>query len=104
MNRIVFRTIDSFDECYSRYQMHKCDKCDGLLEMSIEPIEVIIEDRFMQFKDLSILKCIKCESIYLNEFSKKLLMDAIKLCWNIVNIGENFGVKGIRKYMITVHI
>ena len=57
----------------SAYKMiHSC-KCGSSLEIFVEESEINIEGKMLHFEDLHILKCIKCDSIYLPFKSSQLI-------------------------------
>lgn len=91
----VFKTYDDFAEEYKHYHMHECLECTGVRELSIESVDVQIEDRKMHFKDLLMLKCIKCNSSCIPMHSKQMIDECYKI---MVREGHYEGEQIFRGY------
>ena len=57
----------------SPYQMDRCGKCQGLVEVSIEPVYLSVDGRILDFEDLPLLKCTACGRLYLTDYAKDVL-------------------------------
>ena len=69
-----FDTEDQFISFLkSPYQMDRCGKCQGLVEVSIEPVYLSVDGRILDFEDLPLLKCTACGSLYLTDYTKDIL-------------------------------
>lgn len=97
MKCIVYKTYENFTMHYSQYQTHDCNNCNGILEMNIEAIDVVIDDRVMHFIDIPILKCINCGKGYLCEYSKKMIGGCYKLMLDENQYEGEFRSKGYKK-------
>lgn len=97
MNRVVFKTYDEFLKHYEYYQTHECKKCHSVLEMNIEPVDIIVEDRLMHFIDLPLLKCIQCGTKYLCQYSKKMVGGCYKTMLDYEKFEGEFKSKEYRK-------
>ena len=60
----------------SPYQMDRCGKCQGLVEVSIEPVYLSVDGRILDFEDLPLLKC-TCHqrgTLYVNLTATRLVV------------------------------
>ncbi|MCT4604921.1 MAG: hypothetical protein N4A64_02285 [Marinisporobacter sp.] len=93
--KYIFKTYDDFLKEYRRYHMHECSKCDGVIELSIDHVDVQIEDRKMHFKELLMLTCIKCNSSCIPMYSKKMIDGCYRI---MVKEGHYENVQTLRGY------
>jgi hypothetical protein len=70
---INFTTYDEFVEEYKNYHYHECLVCGDVRELTINDLDVSIENRRMHFKDFLILTCINCGSSCLPQHSKQMI-------------------------------
>lgn len=93
--KYIFETYDDFLKEYKRYHMHKCSKCGGVRELSINHVDVQIEDRKMHFKELLVLTCIECNSSCIPKHSKEMIDGCYKI---MVEEGQYEGEQFFRGY------
>ena len=70
---IEFGTYEDFLEEYKKYHMDKCDDCNGICEIMVEPVNAKIDDKTIYCSELSVLQCIQCGTKYLPQYSKKMI-------------------------------
>src|SRR5665647_576401 len=97
MKRIVFDNLNRVEEALNHYQSHECSRCGGFLEMNIDPLDVIVEDRIMHFLSIPVLKCVKCEKSHLSEFAKIMIHGCCKVMIQNDKFEGEFNSSGYRK-------
>ncbi len=89
---LKYNTYADYSEEYRIYNFHECNICNSPRELSVEDLDVVIENRIMHFKDFLVLTCTKCNESCLPQHSKKM----IDGCYKIMVKEGHF--EGIQKY------
>lgn len=70
---IEFETYSDYLREYKKYHFHTCEACGGIRELTVEDLEIVIENRTMIFKDFLLLTCIACRAQCLPQYSKEMI-------------------------------
>lgn len=73
MDRYFNSEEDFFQFLSQPFQFDKCGTCNGVVEVSIESINLYVCGRVLEFEDLPLLKCKHCGNLYLTQYAKKII-------------------------------
>ncbi|MEK5489813.1 hypothetical protein MKZ24_03620 [Paenibacillus sp. FSL R7-0297] len=86
-----FEAYDEFLKEYNKYNYHNCE-CGGVRELSVEDLEVVIENRSMLFEEFILLTCLDCGTSCLPQYSKQMIGGCYKI---MIDEGH---LKGVQRY------
>lgn len=83
-----FDTYEDFVKEYTNYRFDKCEACGGIREIVDTDVNVEIDEHYLHFPSLLVLRCKKCGRECLPEHSKQMVDGAYK---NMIEQGQTAG-------------
>lgn len=77
--RIAYKSYNDFLDEYKCYHMDQCSKCRAVRELTMEKVDIQIEDRIMHFQELLVLSCTSCTDKCLPMHSKQMIDGCYKI-------------------------
>lgn len=75
MFELEFQVEKEFWDVLEKYPSNTCSKCKGLVEISMEHLNVKIENKEIDFEEIPLLKCTNCSNVLLTYYAQTMLSD-----------------------------
>lgn len=86
-----------FENAMNTYQLDKCSKCGGIVEVEMMHIYVRVNEKTIDIEEIPMLKCKKCGTLYFSFFAQEVLYGLYEELKKTGNIGVHSTPSGYKK-------